>query len=88
MQLGIFNHITWVDAIAMMYLFAPSGVSKESNAHLPLIGTCIKAYQNIYVPRGKKVKAGGGLVNGKTISQAIADRYVRDLDGNAPQKAS
>lgn len=69
-QIAIFNHITWVDPIIMMWLFAPSGVSKASNADLPLFGTCIKAFQNIYVPRGKKAAAGSG----KNISKAIAER--------------
>jgi len=50
-QIGVFNHTSWVDAVAVMYLFAPSGVSKESNAHLPLVGTCIRSFQNIYVSR-------------------------------------
>ena len=50
-QIGVFNHTAWVDAVALMYLFAPSGVSKESNAHLPLVGTCIRSFQNIYVSR-------------------------------------
>jgi hypothetical protein len=31
-----------VDAIVIMWLFAPCGVSKASNADIPLIGTCIK----------------------------------------------
>ena len=51
MQIGVFNHTAWVDGVALMYLFAPSGVSKESNAHLPLVGTCIRSFQNIYVSR-------------------------------------
>eukprot|EP00891_Asterochloris_glomerata_P008361 jgi/Astpho2/8361/e_gw1.00122.122.1_t len=46
-----FNHSSWVDAMLIMWLFAPSGVSKADNADIPLVGTCIKAYQNIYVPR-------------------------------------
>ena len=73
MQLGLFNHSSWVDAVVMMWLFAPSGVSKESNAHLPLIGTCIKAFQNIYVPRGKAAKTP--TISGKSVSHAIADRW-------------
>ena len=51
MQIGVFNHTSWVDAVVLMYLFAPSGVSKESNAHMPLVGTCIRSFQNIYVSR-------------------------------------
>ena len=72
-QLCLFNHSSWVDAILMMWLFAPSGVSKESNANLPLIGTCIKAFQNIYIPRlGSKPTGSSPAI--KSMSRAIADR--------------
>ncbi len=52
-QLGLFNHSSWVDAIAMMWLFAPSGVSRASNADIPVVGTCIRSFQNIYIPDDK-----------------------------------
>jgi 1-acyl-sn-glycerol-3-phosphate acyltransferase len=71
----VFNHTAWVDAVALMYLFAPSGVSKESNAHLPLVGTCIRSFQNIYVSRASienaKQKSGG-----PSVSEKIAKRYA------------
>ncbi|KAK9866278.1 hypothetical protein WJX84_006341 [Apatococcus fuscideae] len=51
--LGLFNHSSWVDAIAMMWLFAPSGVSRASNADIPVVGTCIRSFQNIYIPDDK-----------------------------------
>ncbi len=66
----------------MMWLFAPSGVSKADNADIPLVGTCIKAYQNIYVPRaslgkGMGKKATTSLNGGSTasISDLITARY-------------
>ena len=34
-----------------MRLAAASGVSRASNKDIPLIGTCIRAFQNIYVER-------------------------------------
>lgn len=64
----------------------PSGVSKADNADIPLVGTCIKAYQNIYVPRSsidrnraaKDFKSGETLVTDgaktKGVSQMIAER--------------
>lgn len=36
----------------MLHLFAPSGVSKASNARMPLIGPAIRSCENIYVPEG------------------------------------
>ena len=58
-----------------MYLFAPSGVSKESNAHLPLVGTCIRSFQNIYVSRAsiENAKQQNG---GPSVSEKIAKRYA------------
>ena len=38
-QLGVFNHTSYVDAVTMMWLLTPSGVSKASNADIPLLGT-------------------------------------------------
>lgn len=48
-----------------MYLAAASGVSRASNKDIPLIGTCIRAFQNIYVERAgeekkKKVNVASG----------------------------
>ena len=51
LQIGIFNHTSWVDSIILMWLFAPSGVALDFNARIPVVGTCIRAFQNIYVPR-------------------------------------
>jgi 1-acyl-sn-glycerol-3-phosphate acyltransferase len=78
--MGIFNHTAWIDAILLMWLFAPSGVSLANNANLPVVGTCIKAFQNIYVPRsahGSGRKGREGLSNGSavpSISNRIAVR--------------
>jgi hypothetical protein len=75
-QIGLFNHTSWVDAIAIMWLFAPSGVSKASNADIPLIGTCIRGYQNIYVSRAsiENAKGRGAANGGESVSQKIAKR--------------
>jgi hypothetical protein len=57
-KLIVFNHPSWVDAVILLYLFAPSGVSREANLRLPLVGAIIKSFQNIYVPSRL---AGAGL---------------------------
>lgn len=73
MQLGLFNHSSWVDAVAIMFLFAPSGVSKESNAHLPLIGMCIRSFQNIYVSRSS-IEGEQRKARTESVSEKIAKR--------------
>ena len=45
------SQVSWADAPLVMYLAAASGVSRASNKDIPLIGTCIRAFQNIYVER-------------------------------------
>ncbi len=75
--MGIFNHTAWVDAILLMWLFAPSGVSLQNNAKLPVVGTCIRAFQNIYVPRsshGSERSTKAGRANGPSVADLIADR--------------
>ena len=51
-------------------------MSVDYNAKIPVVGTCIRAFQNIYVPRsalqGKTAQAA--TVHGKSVTQAIADR--------------
>ena len=56
--IAIFNHVSWADAALVMYLLAASGVSRASNAHIPLIGLCIRAFQNIYIDRDAGRGAG------------------------------
>ena len=47
-----------------MHLAAASGVSRASNRDIPLIGTCIRAFQNIYVERAgegaRRERSAGG----------------------------
>ncbi len=67
--IAIFNHVSWADAALVMYLLAASGVSRASNAHIPLIGLCIRAFQNIYVDRD----AGRGAGVTARIAARVAD---------------
>ncbi len=64
-----------------MWLFAPSGVALEYNAHIPVVGTCIKAFQNIYVPRSShgsaaKPTAAPGTLKAKSVSDLVQERSV------------
>ena len=75
-QIIVFNHTSYLDSVVMMHLFAPSGVSKASNAHLPLVGPVIRSFQNIYVPEGGGTPGGGW--DGKprmNLATLIAQRY-------------
>ncbi len=86
-QIGLFNHSSWVDAVLIMFLFAPSGVSKESNAHLPLIGMCIRSFQNIYVSRdsieGEKRKNGAESVSEKIAKRCAQEKPTQVLKADA-----
>ncbi|KAG2433324.1 hypothetical protein HXX76_008390 [Chlamydomonas incerta] len=53
---GVFNHASWVDAFLLVWLMAPSGVSKADNAQLPVIGTAIRAMQTVFIPYEKLSK--------------------------------
>ena len=79
--MGVFNHTSYLDSIILMWMFAPSGVALDFNASLPLVGTCIRAFQNIYVPRSAHGSAArrASSHNGKqspSISDLIAHRPV------------
>lgn len=69
LQILIFNHSSYLDGVVLMHLFAPSGVSKASNAHLPLVGRVIRSFQNIYVPENPPAAGqngnGGGAAAGE-----------------------
>ena len=59
-----------------------AGVAIEYNARLPLIGTCIRAFQNIYVSRSAvygQAKHQPSVMGdrSKTVSQAIAERWAK-----------
>lgn len=61
-----------VDAPLIMWLLAASGVSRAENAHIPIIGQCIKSFQNIYIQRNAR---GGSKSRGvaAAISARVAD---------------
>ncbi|PNW78002.1 hypothetical protein CHLRE_10g460350v5 [Chlamydomonas reinhardtii] len=59
---GVFNHASWVDAFLLVWLMAPSGVSKADNAQLPVIGSAVRALQTVFIPYeklSKQRRAGG-----------------------------
>ena len=67
------------ESLPSLHSGSAAGVAIEYNAHLPLIGVCIRAFQNIYVSKeavyGRAKHQPSVMGDGKlTISQAIAER--------------
>lgn len=59
-QLGsviVFNHVSYVDAPLVMWLFAPSGVGKSSVSNVPILKHVVKAYQAVYFHESRKPAA-------------------------------
>lgn len=71
----IFNHVAFADSAILMYLFAPSGVAKATLTEIPLLGTCITGFQNIYVPRESASS------NGDSSATRAAFRLANKLNG-------
>lgn len=74
----MFNHVSYLDSFGLVGMCAPSGVSKESNASLPILGRCVRALQNIYVPDHRQVikneNRKGSATKGVSFSQLIANQ--------------
>lgn len=72
----LFNHVSYVDAFALVGLTACSGLSKESNKNLPILGQCIRGLQNIYVPDKNQIKRDDKNAKNSTkgVSQLIKER--------------
>lgn len=54
---ALFNHVSWLDAFILVWLIAPSGVAKSSNAHLPVIKHAVRALQTVYIPESRLRKS-------------------------------
>lgn len=79
----VFNHAAFADSAIMMYMFAPSGVAKATLTQIPLLGTCISAYQNIYVPRQTDDR---GMSDSKKAAFRLANK-LNGLPGDLPIKS-
>lgn len=74
-------HACRLDAIIMVWLAAPSGVSKDDNAHIPILNQAVRALQAVYIPysklaRTEKPADAGDVANGKAATGAPATAYV------------
>lgn len=50
----VFNHVSYVDALAIMWLLAPSGVGKSSVSNVPVLKYVVRAYQAVYFHEDKR----------------------------------
>lgn len=77
----IFNHVSFVDSMLILYIFQPCGVTKRSIANIPVLGTAIRGFQNVLVDRveAKSKDASGETVGAKASNKAaLVAARVRD----------
>ncbi|KAF6265277.1 hypothetical protein COO60DRAFT_1623935 [Scenedesmus sp. NREL 46B-D3] len=48
--IGIFNHVSYLDAFVVVWAFCCAGVTFNFSKHLPILGYGVRALQNLYVP--------------------------------------
>ncbi|WIA30170.1 hypothetical protein OEZ86_000262 [Tetradesmus obliquus] len=51
--IGIFNHVSYLDAFVVVWAFCCAGVTFQFSKHLPILGYGVRALQNLYVPEDK-----------------------------------
>jgi 1-acyl-sn-glycerol-3-phosphate acyltransferase len=82
----VFNHVSYVDPIAMVAVFAPSGIAKASVASIPCFGVFAIALQFLFVRRrGTSDVANKHSVVGHA-TEKIAERAAdpRQVTGRCP----
>jgi hypothetical protein len=50
-QIGIFNHVCYLDAWVVVWAFCAAGVTFHFSKELPILGPGIQALQNLYLPK-------------------------------------
>eukprot|EP00882_Tetradesmus_deserticola_P021779 GHRQ01023577.1.p1 GENE.GHRQ01023577.1~~GHRQ01023577.1.p1 ORF type:complete len:331 (+),score=101.62 GHRQ01023577.1:91-1083(+) len=61
--IGIFNHVSYLDAFVVVWAFCCAGVTFNFSKHLPILGYGVRALQNLYVPEHKdKASQQQGMV--------------------------
>lgn len=69
-QMGIFNHVSYLDAFVVVWAFCVAGVTFQFSRELPVLGLGVRALQNLYVPKeSDKSKQQTSMV------EAIKARY-------------
>lgn len=73
-QIGIFNHVSYLDAFVVVWAFCVAGVTFNFSKHLPVLGYGVRALQNLYLPPDND-KAR----QQKSMVQLIKERLVAGL---------
>lgn len=66
--IGIFNHVSYLDAFVVVWAFCVSGVTFHFSKHLPVLGYGVRALQNLYLPPD----------NDKTKQQASMVQLIKE----------
>lgn len=71
-QIGIFNHVSYLDAFVVVWAFCVAGVTFHFSQTLPVLGYGVRALQNLYLPpENDKAKQQSSMV------QLIKERYAQ-----------
>eukprot|EP00879_Flechtneria_rotunda_P016757 GHRR01017539.1.p1 GENE.GHRR01017539.1~~GHRR01017539.1.p1 ORF type:complete len:297 (+),score=50.95 GHRR01017539.1:737-1627(+) len=74
-QIGVFNHVSYLDAWVVVWAFCCAGVTFEFAKRLPILGYGVRALQNLYVPEeADKAKQQGSLT--RLIRERAANRAM------------
>eukprot|EP00879_Flechtneria_rotunda_P030301 GHRR01032921.1.p1 GENE.GHRR01032921.1~~GHRR01032921.1.p1 ORF type:complete len:307 (+),score=47.18 GHRR01032921.1:1-921(+) len=73
--IGVFNHVSYLDAWVVVWAFCCAGVTFEFAKRLPILGYGVRALQNLYVPEeADKAKQQGSLT--RLIRERAANRAM------------
>lgn len=62
-QIGIFNHVSYLDAFVVVWAFCVAGVTFHFSQTLPVLGYGVRALQNLYLPpENDKAKQQNSMV--------------------------
>ncbi|EFJ39592.1 hypothetical protein VOLCADRAFT_100782 [Volvox carteri f. nagariensis] len=85
---AVFNHVSWVDAFVLVWLMAPSGISKESNSRLPVLSQAVRALQTVYIPYNKLSKSAPGSESAAAPAAGSSGVAVADAVADAAKEPS
>jgi 1-acyl-sn-glycerol-3-phosphate acyltransferase len=78
LQIGIFNHVSYMDAWVLAWSFCVAGVTFNFMKHVPILGYALRAMQNIYLPphNDAGVTIDTQAKQPKSVAQMIKERLV------------
>jgi 1-acyl-sn-glycerol-3-phosphate acyltransferase len=78
LQIGIFNHVSYMDAWVLAWSFCVAGVTFNFMKHVPILGYGLRAMQNIYLPphNDADITIDTQAKQPKSVAQMIKERLV------------